>query len=392
MEKGYLTSRNAFCILFLMTMGTRLVIGLPFNARQDSWLSLILAFAMALPITLIYARLLKLCPEKNLFEMCYGAFGKIGGAVVTVILVWYAIHLSAMIIQNYAQFFRIIALDETPIILIILGIVMVAFYILQGGVRLLGKWSVIVLSIFIALFLLTFLTTVREYDFNNLFPVFENDFSHIFAGSVSILAFPFCETLLFLALGDSIKKKSGSYKIYILSLIVSTVVLLLIFFKDLLVLGRNAMDEAFFPSYATARVARLSVFIERIESVISYYYLLAGITKLVVCMYAAVKGFAKLFGIKKEKNLNMPVTLLVFALASIIYKNALDMFNYSEKNPYYALPIQIIIPVALWITLEIKNKRSKNKDKIADAERSKQDEDEADVTEGIPSPSMSSRL
>lgn len=361
MEKKFLSSRGAFCLLFVMTLGTSLILGIPFNAKQDSWVSMLAALVMALPLILVLARLMRLYPEKNIFEMLYAAFGRIGGAIFTVILSIYALNLAAATIQIFSNFFNVIALDRTPLIIIMICMAAAALYLVRSGISVMGKWAMAVLVIFAALILFAFATAAVEFKPENLLPAFENGVDSIFAGAVSILAFPLGETVLFLALAGSVKKTSNPYKILIFNLITSVLVLLCIFLKNLLVLGRYTMDTVFFPSYATARVARISVIFERIESLISYFYLFAGITRTAICVYAAAAGAGRLFCISKTKNLTVPVMLLSLAVSSLLFDCMLDIFKIKEMYPYLALPIQLGIPALLWITAEIKHARAKKK-------------------------------
>jgi spore germination protein KB len=50
----------------------------------------------------------------------------------------------------------------------------------------------------------------------------------------------------------------------------------------------------------------------------------------------------------------MPVALLFLALSAIIYKNTMEMFDFISVYQFYAIPFQIIIPLAVWIAAEIK--------------------------------------
>lgn len=170
--------------------------------------------------------------------------------------------------------------------------------------------------------------TSQEYNFDNLFPMFSNSFDNIFAGSISLLAMPFGDIVLFLALGDYIKKSSSSYKIFLISIVTTIILMLLVFFKNLCVLGQSTMEISMFPSYAAARMASLSVFFERVEAVISYYFVIAGITKIAVCIIAAAKGSAKLLKIREYRNIVMPVGLVVFAVSMMLFDNTLKCLFY----------------------------------------------------------------
>lgn len=355
MDKSFITTKNAFSILFVMTLGNYLLLGSPFNAGQDSWMSIIITFAIMIPVSLIFSRLMKLYPEKNLFYMFFDAFGKIGGIIATFIFSLYAILVSAIVVQNYSRFFQIISLSNTPFVIIIAGIVFASIYLARSGDNTLGKWSFAIIILLFLLIATAFLMTSQEYNFDYLLPMFNSEFNNIWAGSMSLLALPFGDIVLFLALGDSIKKSSSSYKIFLSSVVITIILMLMVFFKNLCVLGQSIMEGTMFPSYAAARMASLSVFFERIEAVISYYFVIAGITKIAVCIIAAAKGSARLLKIRGYKDIVMPVGLVMFAVSMILFNNTTEMFDFIDKYPYMALPLQIGVPILLWIIAEIKH-------------------------------------
>ncbi len=355
MNKSFITVRNAFSVLFIMILGNYLLLGSPFNAKQDSWLSILIAFAIMIPVGLMFARLVKLYPEQDIFFMFSDAFGRAGGIIGTIVFSLYAVLISAMVVQNYARFFQIITLWSTPFIVIAAGIILTAVYLAKSGESALGRWSLAIIVLLFVLIAIAFLMTSQEYNFDYLFPAFNSSFENIFAGSVSLLALPFGDIVMFLALGDSIKKGNGSYKIFMISIAVSIMLMLLVFFKNLCVLGQSTMESAVFPSYAAARMASLSVFFERIEAVISYYFVFAGITKTAVCLIAAAKGSARLLKVKDYRSVVVPVGLAALALSMTLFDNTTEMFDFIRKYPYLSLPLQIGVPLLLWIIAEIKH-------------------------------------
>lgn len=57
-------------------IGSTLVIGSTKEAQQDVWISILIGMAIAMPMVAIYARIIKLYPNKNLFDITEELFGK----------------------------------------------------------------------------------------------------------------------------------------------------------------------------------------------------------------------------------------------------------------------------------------------------------------------------
>lgn len=67
MSKELITRGEARNILILFILGSTMLLGTARQAQTDSWISILLAMVMIIPIYLIIARLLSLFPGQNLF-------------------------------------------------------------------------------------------------------------------------------------------------------------------------------------------------------------------------------------------------------------------------------------------------------------------------------------
>jgi spore germination protein KB len=55
----------------------------------------------------------------------------------------------------------------------------------------------------------------------------------------------------------------------------------------------------------------------------------------------------------------MPAGLLMLAFCAVIFKSTMEMFDFVKFYEYYALPFQLLIPLIIWITAEIRTKRGR---------------------------------
>ena len=88
-------------------------------------------------------------------------------------------------------------------------------------------------------------------------------------------------------------------------------------------------------------------------------FIMSGVIKMSVCLFAATTGIAKLAGITDYKRLVFPVALLMMALCEILYKNLMEMFAWVPVSSMYVIPFQLILPAFLWIVGEVKRTKSR---------------------------------
>lgn len=358
MQKEMISRRQGFCIITIFILGSSVVMSGNSEAGQDSWLSLLLAFAFMVPVLLIYGRIMRLYPEKNIFEVLELVFGKIIGRVAIALISWYALHLCSIVLCNFSQFIEIVAMPETPQLPLIIIMLAVTTYLAMSGVETLGRWAFVSIFIILGIVLLTIIMALKHMDFTNILPVMEHDFSTIADGSFKLFSFPFAETVLFLGIADAVKKQISSYKLYINAAAFGALILLFVILRNIELLG-NLTEIEYFPSYIAARLINIGDFITRIEGSISMNFIIAGITKITVCLLVAAKGIAHLLNVSSYRRILIPVSLLALALSVTLYSSAMQMYGFISVYPYYAIPFQVFIPVIVWLLGEIKIKRQK---------------------------------
>ena len=350
------TFNQALFSMILFNFGSSVIIGINTKVGQDTWISVLLAMLLAVPGLMVYARIIRLFPEKNLYEIIDELLGKIGGKIVAGLLVWYAVHLCALVLRNFSEFIKIAAMPETPQLPIMAMMILIAAYLARGGMPAIGKWSAFVLFPVSFIVLFTVLLAIPQMEISHFFPVFTHEPAAIAESAFQIFSFPFMEPVLFLFLAGAFQKKDNPYKLYFYTLLTTGFLFLLIFARNLCLLGAPMMEIQYFPSYVAARIISIGDFLARVEGSISINFILAGITKITVCLLAASQGLAGLFGAEDHKIFIMPVSMLVLALCAIVYDNTMEMFLFIDYYPFYALPFQVIIPLAIWILGEIHRK------------------------------------
>jgi spore germination protein KB len=351
--------RQSAAALVMTAFGSSAVLGVSSGVAQDSWISLILGALIAVPALIIYARLIRLHPGANLFEMFAKAMGRVAGKIATALMAWYALHLCALVMRNFSEFLHITSLFATPQQAVLALFLVVSGLLARGGGNALGKWSVIIFPIVMSMVAITIVMSLNIFNYSFIFPIFAHPVSDIARTGFQVFSFPFAETVLFLGIADQLEPRENPYSIYLWSNLISAAVLLLITFRNLFALGSIVMQTSYFPSYMAARIITIGDFISRIEGSISINFILAGITKAALCLMVASRGIAHLIGIADWRSLVYPCGFLALALALTMYADTMQMYAFVLYYPYYALLFQAVLPLLAWAFSEVRARRGK---------------------------------
>lgn len=362
MPKEAISPSQAFCLLVLFLFGSSALFNINDEVGQDSWISLLLGLVFALPIILLYSRLIKLFPGKDLFEIMKILFGKIAGRALIALMSWYALHLSALVLRNFSEFIKITVMFETPQLAIMIVMLLAIVYMAKSGIETMGRWSLIIMPIVSSVILLTVVLSINKLDINNIRPFMEHSFGAIASNAFRFFSFPFAETVILLCIAGSFKRKESPYKLYMYSSFCGAAVLLIVILRNILLLNTSMGMADSFPSFTAVSVVEAGGFLARVEGSIATNLILAGIVKITACLVAAAKGTASLFGIQNYKSMISPIAVLSIALSLMIFRNTIQMVDFLDIYPFYAIPFQIIIPLLIWVVGEIKVHRMRAKD------------------------------
>ena len=188
------------------------------------------------------------------------------------------------------------------------------------------------------------LSLITVHDFTAFLPILKNGMTPVLNAAFSFITFPFGETVAFLMLFPHVNKKEKLKKVVLVSAAISTLIGIILFFRDIFVLGSDLMARAtFIPHLTSLLIPGFNV-----ESLVDINLLIGGGVKISVCIYAAAKALSQIAGIGDCRKLTGAITTFCVVLSIWVYENVLEMFKWAEKVwPYYSTSFQIVIPLLL---------------------------------------------
>jgi spore germination protein KB len=365
MNKEVISDKQGLSLLIIFIVGTSTMVVAGSEAKKDFWLAIILAMCMAFPILLIYARLCNIFPHKDLFDIIELCFGKVLGKGLCLFYTWHLFHGVTMVLLNFGLFVNTIAFSDTPRIIPMIGISILSIWALKEGIEVMGRWTEFFIIIFAVSILVVFLLLIPNMTITNILPFLSNGMQPVIKGAFSSFSFPFGETVLFNMIFFNLKSDRSSYKIYMGALLIGGGVLLLVSLMDIFVLGENTVSNTYFPSYDALTRINIGDLLQRLEIIIGSIYTFGAFMKMSLYLYAACRCVTKVFGYNHYRFAVTPISLLMINLSYFLHDNIIYNMEWNlEIWAYYAFPFQVIFPILIWITAEIKKRQYTIKNRI----------------------------
>lgn len=133
---------------------------------------------------------------------------------------------------------------------------------------------------------------------------------------------------------------------------------------NIAVLGVDVAARATFPLLATIGKMNLLNFLQRLDAIVVFPFLITMFFKTSLFFYGAVIGVVDLFRLQKHQQIVLPMAVIVIFLSLMIASNFAEHIEEGHDIvPYYIfIPLHIIIPSLMLLVSEIRKRLEKTKD------------------------------
>ncbi|WP_273320750.1 GerAB/ArcD/ProY family transporter [Vallitalea guaymasensis] len=363
MDKTVMSNKQGICLIILFMSSSSLVLSSASEARRDIWIAMLLGLAIAILIVAMYSRVLSRFPDKNLYEINISVFGRIIGSIINLIFTLYSFYLGALVLKNFSLFIGVVGLESTPLIVVSSAVIIIIIYGVKEGIEVLGRWSAFFAKIVFPIIIIVTLLMLNMVDVNNLKPILGDGIGPVLDGAFSIITFPYAELVIFVLIFNSKMFKGGNniYKTFIYGLLLGGFLISAIVIGAYLAIGPFAYESSYFPIYSAVSRINIRDVLQRIEIIIAITFMIGGFIKISACLLACCNGIVNILKLKDYKFIVTPVSLLLLVISLSTYQSMLDMVTELKNFRYVALIVQIILPLVIFIIIEIKSRLSKSK-------------------------------
>ncbi len=357
LEGGKIDSKQAILLMVAMVLPTAFLSVAAVTAslaKQDGWISILLATLGALLIAWLAVSLGLRFPEKTLFQFPEVILGKWPGKVVAFLYIWWYIHLNVEVLRQYGSFLVAAFMPETPISVFMLLIMAIAAYAVRNGLEVYSRVNELILPLILVSVVILNILAAPEMSMKRLLPVFEHGAVPIIKGAVMPTAW-MGEIVTMAVLIPYLNKAKEAYRIAITATLIAGFFMLITQLADVAIFG-PVTAAWLFPGLDAARVIHLANFLERLEPVVMVIWVAGVMIKISVFYWAAALGSAQWLELKDYKPLVLPVGVIIYALSIMAHDSLLDLFAFLGMfwGPY-ALTLFIVgMPLLLLVVAVIR--------------------------------------
>jgi spore germination protein (amino acid permease) len=354
---------EAFCLLINM-LCTKIILDFLRNVAEDAgtaaWIMVLLVSVAVFVVFIVIAKIYKNFSNKDILDVAESGVGEAGKIVTGLLFMFQFLYLIPIILREFAEDIKVISLTTTPISIIItlfcIGMLTGAFL----GLETLARINALSVPILSAAFMLILLLSIPRFDLSRIAPWLGSGPAVIIKKAVpNISAYSELTVLLFIM--PFLNEKANYVGIGKYAILVTGFFFTFSTLTYMLVYQYPMATEFFLPIYQLARSIGIGRFLSRIEAIFILVWASSAFLYLSSGLYFVTYLFKKSFGLKTEKPLLIPFTILIFSIA-FIPENLYSALRF-EMSVYrnYAWIITIIIPLFLLIIASVRTKAERRK-------------------------------
>lgn len=346
-------------VIAFMTGGSLWADGLT-DAKQDTWICLILAFLLGIPLVWFNSRIIEAYPGRNYFENIIRATGRPVGKALCAIFLFYCLHWVSVALRSFSEFIHLENMTSTPLVAIAAPILGVSVYVLKRRVQVLAQLSYLVFFDLGFVLITVFAGldgggAAGSMHFDNIEPILGSSWQQILSGAMLVFPVPIAEVIFCSPLFVALDPKEKVFPVFFRGYLVGFLALLIIFFRNLLILGDSA-GRLLFPSYEAVSVVSIGSFFNRVEVLIGVGILIMGFLKISVFLSDASEVTCTIFNLDNPLALLSTFALIILTASMVVFSSTEEMFDWIKHAFWFAIPIEIVLPAAVLIIDAVRKK------------------------------------
>lgn len=359
MEKGKISSLQLAFMMYPTIVATAILSAPSLTAgyaKNDLWLSPILASLPGFVIVYIVYKLHKLYPKQTVIQFSGQIIGPVLGKILGVIFIFTFIQITGLITRTYAEFIVGSFLLHTPIIVIIDSMIFLCALMVSVGIEGLGRVAQLFSPIFIFPLFILFFLVIPEFDFKNIFPILGNGIMPPIKGAVVPSGW-FTEFFLISVLLPFLSDREKGMKYQMMTVFFVMMTLVGVNLIVLFVLGSTTANRVY-PLMLISRYISIADFFEHLESVVMAIWIVGAFVKISVFYYVAALSTAQWLNLSDYRSVVWPIGILIVEFSLWSFPSAMELEHFVKgAATYQVLFIFTIIPLFLLMIAVIRKRK-----------------------------------
>ncbi len=348
-----ITSGQICKILFLFSLGSAALLlptAVTSIAKQDAWISMLLAGPFNYLVLVPYLALMDRFPKLSLAQYAEKLLGAWLGKALVLGYIIFLLILSSLVLRNISDFLGLSVLPITPEWFINVSFMVVVIYGVMLGVETIARTGEILFSWSILVMILLVCALLSQFSVEYFEPLLYDGIMRPIKGAYPIIGFPIGEfvfmTMVLPQVREQDRPKLRRHLMGTALIITVTSTLLVVCLIG--VMGVNETLRSPFAIYDMAKYINIEEILVRVEIMVAVVWIGTVFMKLSMCFYTLTVMTAQMLKLTTYRPLVLPYAFIILPLAVMTYRNAAHANEFAMGVwTVYSVTFGFLFPVLL---------------------------------------------
>lgn len=363
-EEGQISAWQAMNLIVALILPTAILF-LPtliaMDARQDAWLSVVIAFGFGSVVAVLAARLAQRFPGETVIQFAPRLLGRIPGRIVGLVFIFYPFYITFVVQREFGELMTGLFYDRTPLPVFIITLTLLAAYLVYKGLEVVARVNDMIMFIFLSTFVLFILLIANAVRFEEFLPVLEFGPGPVLLGAIPPMAW-FGEVLAIVMLVPFLAQKRQAVRAALGGLLITFAALQIVVFGATAVLGAQEVVRVPFASFFVVRRTEIAIFevIQRQDAFFMMIWVGAMLMKLGAWFYLGVLALSQWLALKTHRPVVFPVAALLVTLSLVSWPNfSVFAAHAREAVPFVIGFVAYVVMPSLFVVASLRRRPEK---------------------------------
>ena len=358
MSKSKIGTVEAIFIVLTIVI-SHSVLSLPRNlisqTKSATIINIVFLTAIAIGFAFLIYKLMKNFAGSDIIDISEYLGGKTLKNIIGIIFITHFIVCSSILLRNFCESLQLVYFQMTDIIFILLLFIIAMCIANSLGFNVTLKANLIILPAALISIIIIFVTNFKNFDPQKIFPILGDGVYNTFVlGLLNLVSFGGIIALYFIP--PHLKEPQKLKIIAITSMLITGIYILLCVAILLFIFPAFTSINEVMPLYSAARYISFGTFIQRLESIFLFVWLITILSFLCISCKFSVGIFQKMTSTKDLKPITNIFGLLILGIS--LLPKSLSFITFFENNiyMYLTLAISFALGIGILIIANIKKK------------------------------------
>ncbi len=339
-------------LMLIITIGGTAILFLPRilieKSGRDAWLTGLILLVFGLLVSILYTLLIRRMKTSNFIEFNKKTVGKFLTFPLAINLTAYFIMISGIVVRQTAEVMVANYFSLTPLWFINITLILAAAVFVYYGLETMARSAEILFYLLLFIFLSVLFLLVDELNPQYIQPVLGKGIKPVIKGLFPGLIF-FSEIFIILIWAPNLKKRNKVYKSLIAGTLIAGLIFIILIYFSITFFGVALADELTLPLVTmVSYVSKLGIF-ERLDPLIIFFWVGAGLGKAIYFLYGAVYTLHKLFNFNNYYLIIIFIIPFIFYFSFYYFQNIVQVTDFIAGSAPYFVSVQVLYPLLLYL-------------------------------------------